>query len=163
MSERVKSLVIASLDDVALGDYGDELPLHITVVPPFTHERIRTREVSRVIEEQLRPVEPFVVVGGEKAMFGDHDDIPVRKVGSAALHVVHNLLVPALQQLSHVDINTRWALEKYNPHSTFIADRGLDDGAEVQVAKLYLAQRMKLKDMPKAWFIANEFRLGEGA
>ncbi len=70
MSERVKSLVVANLAHPVLELGGDtkKLPLHITIVPPFRHDRIATGHISRCIAEELECIDPFTIVAHEVAM-----------------------------------------------------------------------------------------------
>jgi 2'-5' RNA ligase len=156
MTEHVKSTVFVSLDETAVGEYANKLPLHITVIPPFEHDNDQTIYIENIVSAQLELIEPFSITGREEDDFGsDH----VRLVGSEVLRTVHLQLLPLIKSIEGVNINVDFAGDNYNPHSTFIGNRGLAAGERRRITSLYMGQR-RPSETEKIWHVVEEFKLG---
>ncbi len=166
MPGRVKSLVVANLAHPVLELGGDtkKLPLHITIVPPFRHERIATGRIAREIGEALESIDPFTIVAGEEAMMGvnEQDGVLARKVGAQSLYVVHNLIMPVVEQFPGVEIDTQFAYENYTPHATHTETHRLYHNDTHKIDALYLFQKTKLSQGHPTWYVAAKYPLGEG-
>jgi hypothetical protein len=164
MLERVKSIVIASLENIKVGDHSEELWPHVTVVPPVEHPRLYTSEIADAVGEQLEGISPFDIEAGEVAMLDVNEGKPARKVGSKVLHIVHNRIIPVLRRKSHVEIDTSYALTDFEPHVTFDEEQEeiIALAERRNITSLFLAQRAKLKGYPKSWFVAREYKLDKG-
>ncbi len=163
---RVKSLVMVNLAHPVLELGGDtkKLPLHITVVPPFRHDRIATGHLAREIGEALEGIEPFDVVAGEEVMLGmnEADGVLARKVGAQSLYVVHNLLMPVVKGFPGVEIDTRFTDQNYTPHATHTETQRLYKGQTRHIDALYLFQKTRLSRGHPAWYVAAKYPLGKG-
>lgn len=149
MLKNVETTVFVSLDPTEVGDAAPKQPLHITVVPPFPYA-----DIDRILAEQVSSIEPFAVKAEGEDQFGRQR---VRLVGSQALHRVHNRLMNAIMATG-AEIDTRFALDQYSPHSTYIGDRGLAEGEERTIDALYVGVK-ELSPDGKLWRIAGKYDL----
>ena len=176
----VKSLVMANLAHPALPLGGDakKLPLHITIVPPFWHDRIATGRIAHAIGEKLADIDPFTIVAHEEVMLGvnEQDGVLARKVGAQTLYTVHDLLMPVLldelpnEKDIDIAINTKYANQRYTPHATHTETQRLNKGEMRYIDALYLFQKTKLSQSRKdktspnhpVWYVAAKYPLGKG-
>jgi hypothetical protein len=170
---RVKSLVIASPDDVKLGmgEHDESFPLtrikYIPMTPLLTYDRLHTAQIAGKIEQMLKHTKAFRVHAVDEKIYEINEKQSARKIGSGTLHVVRHALVGMLRELSNVTMNkqhiTRNSLTKFNPYMVFPKDEGplqMDD--RLDIPSLYLAQRLTLGGLPPSWYIAAEYPLGSG-
>lgn len=163
LPERVKSFVMADVSgqDLEVGNRLDKPTLHITVVPPFTHRRIATADISRAIGAELDAVRSFDVVAREEIKaFNGSGWGRARKVGSYMLYAVHHRLVSAMAGHPEVDIDTSHALDNYLPHSSFKDGSGLLINEKQEIDALYLMQKTEIGDTAPAWYVAAKYDLG---
>lgn len=163
--ERVKSLVMANLahPEQELGDDMEDLPLHITIVPPFWHDRIATGRIAHTIGATLADIDPFTVTAQEEALLpvNKDDGVFARKVGAHTLHVVHNLLIPVVKKISGVEIDTQFTGDNYTPHATNTETQRLERDDWRYIDALYLLQKIELSNSDPAWYVAAKYPLGE--
>lgn len=165
MAERTKSIVFVSLEPTQVGKSSPELPLHITVVPPFEHPRAATDAVLHTVGSKLAHAEPFTVVGGELDFFGPNNEHVVRRiVGNQALTAIHLQLFDGLDTVRGVELDRTYAgsAELYNPHSTYKSSQGFAEGQTHTVTELYVAQKRKYinaRGMHKAWQVISKYDL----
>lgn len=165
LPERVKSLVMVDLAEPAIGLGNDvaKLPLHITIVPPFVHDRIATSHISRLMGNAAQDIDAFTITAEEEVMPGmnKEDGVFARKVGARSLYVVHNLLMPIVQDFPGTEIDTQFTHDRFTPHSTYIDGQGLQKGDSRFVDTLYLFQKTALTGDDPSWYAAAAYQLGK--
>lgn len=162
LPERVKSFVMADVSgkELQIGDRLDKPTLHITIVPPFTHRRIATADISRTIGAELGALRSFDVVAREETRaFNGSGWGRARKVGSYMLYAVHHRLVTAMEEHPEVEIDTSHALDDYMPHSSFKDGQGLLVNEKQEIDALYLMQKTDIAEMGPAWYVAAKYNL----
>lgn len=139
----VRSLVFAVIDPVAVGqNHGRQLPLHVTLVPPFTHPAQLVCSIEHAVHTVASQWRPFGAVGVGEALFGPERDVRVQRLGGVELHRLHVELCAALAALSpQVQLDDTYAGPRYSPHVTEYRGRGLAVGAQVTVGAVALASK----------------------
>lgn len=166
--EQTVSTVFASIGTELLKQEHCSLPLHITVLPKFIHDKTADHEVGSLLSRVLSRHEAIIIEVGEEDYFGTPDqverrEIHVRKIGGAGLHAIHNELLGAM--MWHVPpfpgmvIDATYVGPSYNPHVSDNNGKALGGaGDKLLVSELYLARR-PLHAPPQAWEIAEVFQL----
>lgn len=176
---RVKSLVMADLAHPPLEIGADvrKLPLHVTLVPPFHHERLATSHIARLIGEKLEDIRPFTITAlHEEDLTANkkHETVRVRRVGAKTLYTVHNLLMSVVlglpeefkqeglpEKFQQVDIDTKHTGVHYKPHATPTETQRLNIGETRHINALYLMQKVKLSNSHPMWYVAAKYPLGK--
>jgi hypothetical protein len=176
LSERVKSLVIANLAHPPLELGGDtrKLPLHVTIIPPFRHNRILTGRISHIIAEALEDVDSFTIHAEEEVMLEvnkrkERGEVKARKVGAQTLYTVHNKLISAIEdfnregtdQYDEVSMDVQFAKRRFIPHATHTESQRLNRGEKRQINALYMLQKMQLSGSHPAWYVAAKYPLNK--
>lgn len=91
-------------------------PLHITIVPWFMGGKQLAIDTVEAIAARTPPL---TVKLGEAAMFGPHNNVPVRRIiNTLPLQALHQALLAALQQAGLQFHSTRYCGRKFNPYIT---------------------------------------------
>ncbi|MEP6710701.1 MAG: hypothetical protein ABJA64_03195 [Candidatus Saccharibacteria bacterium] len=160
MSEKLKSLVFVSLDVSRVGTEKEDLPLHVTMVPPFFRVNPdRNEALSESLHQAFKDLKSFAITGLEDATYGPDEDIPVRKVGGSVLYIVHDMIMPIAARFDR-QIDTTYTGKNYSPHATYIGDRNIKHDERRNIKSLFLAQKTKA-EAPSNWRILEEYHLGE--
>ena len=169
-SESNKLILIASLEEGDLfGEERSRLPLHITVLQPFTAPERSVGALSKEIRREVTGYPPIDVIGCDEDYFGSPEqverrEIRVRKIGGEGLHQLHRALLPIVTTIPGVMYDTTFAGERYSPHSTYIGDEGLEHDEVRHIDKLYLCQKLVAHDNFRdkdsvSWRFAHVFPL----
>lgn len=139
----VRSLVFAVIDPVTVGqNHGKQLPLHVTLVPPFTHPVHLAGAIDDAIQMVAARWCPSGAVDLGDALFGRKQDVRVQRLGSGELYRLHIELCAALAAVStQVQLDDTYAGPRYSPHVTEHCGRGLAVGEQVTVGAVALASK----------------------
>ena len=136
-------LLTSSLAPIERGQtFEGSLPLHVTVQQWFSLEY--ERAFINALQNLATRFEPFDIEGGDEALFGPNNDLPVRlvrRVGRLArLHAQTGELVTRFGGELR---NPEWAGDRYNPHVTHV------DGAELKEGEVVTLRTIELiKSVP---------------
>lgn len=155
----VRSLIFGVIDPVRAGqNHGNQLPLHVTLVAPFTHPAHLARAIADAAHTVARQWRPFDAVGVGDALFGNAHDVRVQRLSSGELYRLHAELYVALDELSpEVQLDDTYAGPRYRPHVTEHHGKGLAMGQEVTVDAVAMASKQA-----GAWVTGRVITFGLG-
>lgn len=153
---------------VALGEYLESWPLHVTLIPPFFEIPDGYRDdFDACIQYVANSTDPLQVAGEEEVMLGSSHNVRARRVGGAGLKRLHLDLLGAVEfAADHRKINRDFTGELYNPHVSFRADKGIAEGEIVQINQILLAAEQDGKKYIAAKYPLagyDEYHFNEGA
>lgn len=142
---RPLNLLVCTLDQVEVGDiFLNGTPLHVTVQPWFTIRENSKQDLKLTLAQYAATQFPFTITGGERALFGPDDDLPVTKVGEGAtqLAALHLATLELIKKMGGV-VESRWIEDKYVPHVSdrYQEGRSLQPEESVVIRALQLVRR----------------------
>jgi len=146
VSARNEHLIVVSLEPLAHGEAFVDWPLHTTIVPWFSVEDGREKDLDSLLKEISGRHKPVVAKIGEVAMFGPRKDVPVNIVlPSRELTELHLDVFETLEGNGFPVHQTEYCGENYRPHISHQAEKKIYDGAEVRMSKLALIKQTRQK------------------
>lgn len=119
---RPLNLLVCTLERVEAGDtFPNGTPLHVTVQPWFAVRENTERDLRLALVRYADMQSPFAITGGERALFGPNNDLPVTKIdeGVVQLTALHLTTLGLIKKLGGT-VDSPWIQEKYVPH---VSDR----------------------------------------
>ena len=169
-SEQTVSTVFATVDTELLRNERRSLPLHITVLPLFMHNKAVDQKVSGLLHKVSSRHNETIVTVGDDDYFGtpeqvERREIHVRKLGGAGLHRLHNDLLEEVMYhippLPGLVMEATYVGPSYSPHVSDHHGKNLDaTQRELLISELYLAQRPRYA-APHDWRITEVVQLGK--
>lgn len=152
-------LFTSSVDPIKEGQrFAGQLPRHVTLWQYF---RLQNEQCNALIAQTAAVVDefsPMTIQGGERALFGPENNVPVRRVISlgrgAMLAMLHDELGVVLEHNHATVKNPEWAYENYRPHMTYVDGRALEEGEQATLQTLELIEKdssTKNKIVRKIW------------
>lgn len=134
-------LLTSSLEPIKKGQqFEGALPLHLTIQQWFTLEY--ERAFQNALQNYVGTVSPFEVIGDEEALFGPENNVSVRRVRNVGkLAIVHAKTKELLEQFGGELLRPEWAGAGYNPHVTYVGDRGIGENEPVLLKTIELIKR----------------------
>lgn len=119
-----------------------QLPLHCTVFQYFS-----TVEDVDVLRRELRHLctyaKPIELIGGEPAMFGRDEDVPVNLVeATQELRDFHSAIEMLLKELGATIHEPAWAGDGYRPHVSKVNGEGFGPEQRVVIDHVTLVSKL---------------------
>ena len=135
-------VIVAPLETVRTGSEfrTDSLPLHVTLVPPFTTSApIET--VTRLVESTCQGFRALTVRAARRELFGRHRDVPVVTLEQDdALRGLHTALLDAIEPVAQERAD-RHVRDDYRPHTSVQRGRTIVPGEPVTIDRVALVDR----------------------
>ncbi len=156
-------LITSSLDPVNEGDvFPKGLPRHVTIWQYFQLPDFRREAFIEEVGKAIEGFSPLEILGTDYAEFGPNNDVPVRRVralgSGATLVALHAVLGEVIQRNDGEIRNPEWAFENFNPHTTYVNGRALE---EAEYAKLSTVELVEQTPPSKDKIIRNVWELEE--
>lgn len=146
MSAKNEHLVVVPLEPLKHGEPFVDWPLHTTIVPWFSVEEGRERDLDGLLKEVAGRHKPISAKVGELAMFGSKRDIPVSVLSpNQELHALHLDVFSTLGDNGFPIHQTEYCGENYRPHISHQAEKKFFDGAEIHISKFALIRQTRQK------------------
>lgn len=154
--EPTPTVVFVPLEPVTVADRFDQLPLHITLVPPYV-QYVRTfRATSGRVADVASRWSHFAAAAGVQAMYGPQRSVPVREVDGVQLSRLHDELVTMISDIrGNIHMDDRYMGARYSPHVTDTASRRLMAGEDALVNSIAVARKHS-----RRWTITDLIPLG---
>lgn len=135
-----EKLIVSTLEPVEVGQQFNSLPLHVTLMPWFEITQESTNALNRYLKVIARRTDKLVLKGEEEAMFGENEDVRVRKLAASTLRLFHFDILAAVNW-SDGKCQSPYIAENYNPHVSFVGDESIGQGEVVDVHALQVIER----------------------
>ncbi len=139
----VEFLLTSSIDPIQKGQFfpNGPLPRHITIQQWFS---LKSEEaVMNSLQNYATTLKPFEVVGGEEALFGPENNVPVRRIQNE--HRLLKIHADTLEIITRIGggalANADWAGEGYKPHITYVDGEALEEDEPATLRTIELIKR----------------------
>lgn len=142
---RPLNLLVCTLERVEAGDtFFNGTPLHVTVQPWFMIPENSKDDLRLALVQYATTQPPFTITGGERALFGPNNDLPVTKIseGVARLTALHLTTLGLINKMGGT-VSSSWIQDKYVPHVSdrLQEERSLHPEESVVLRALQLVRR----------------------
>ena len=181
--ERVASMVVGlpRSEDVSEILPGS-LPIHVTIVPEFEHDRALTTVIRDAFDEIAARYAPFHLTGDQEKLFGTPEQIARAEIrvralaglGHESLRTLHSEMLAHLydrhadevrQGATGITIrNAHFAGEQYAPHVSYYraheaaATEGIEQGESFMIDRLHFVQG---QPGARQWSVVKTYELGQ--
>ncbi len=155
-------LITSSLDPVQEGQvFLKGLPRHVTIWQYFQLPDSYLDALTSTVGEVVEGFSPLEIIGAKRAMFGEHNDTPVRRIktigAGATLYALHAVLGAVIEQHEGTIASPEWAYDGFNPRVTYVEGRALRKGEREILTSVELIE----KTADKEKVVRNMWHLGE--
>ena len=135
-------LLTSSLAPIERGQvFEGSLPLHVTVQQWFSLEY--ERAFINALQNLATRFEPLEIEGGDEALYGQNNDVPVRLVRRVGrLARLHTQTGELVARFGGELRNPEWAGDHYSPHVTHVDGDELKEGEVVTIRTIELIKRV---------------------
>ncbi len=135
MAEHVNTAVFIGVNTIHKGFRSLELPLHVPLLPIFSIEKDRTKDLSEEISTRVSGFNIFRITGLDRELLED-----ARKVGGSTLYSLHDELHAVVKDFD-LKIDKAQAGKDYAPLAVDTSSQKLAENQVVQVREIYVAQQ----------------------
>lgn len=140
MAKKESLLLVGTLEPVEIGEVFDSTPAHVTILPWLSLQTGQQEVFDHMVPQVIGDYLPLEITGEQEALFGQQNDLRVRKVGSKAMHLLHNELLGMATSLG-VEMRDVWIGSDYAPHVTYKGEKGIEQGQKIVLESLQLFSR----------------------
>src|SRR3990167_990011 len=135
-----EKLIVSTLEPVEIGQQFNSLPLHVTLMPWFEITQESASTLNRYLNVIAKKTDNIELKGEEEAMFGENEDVRVRKLAASTLRLVNFDILAAINWSGGM-CQSPYIAENYNPHVSFVDDNSIAQGEVVDVHALQVFER----------------------
>ncbi len=135
-----EKLIVSTLEPVESGQQFESLPLHVTLMPWFEITQESAITLNRYLKVLAKKTDTLELEGEEEAMFGEDNDVRVRKLAASKLCLMHFDILAAINW-SDGKCQSPYIAENYNPHVSFVEGESIGQGETVDVHALQVIER----------------------
>lgn len=140
MANKESLLLVGTLEPVEIGEVFDSTPAHVTILPWLSLQPGQQEVFDHIVPQVIGDYLPLEITGEQEAFFGPKNDLRVRKVGSKAIHLLHNELLVMTTRLG-VEMRDVWIGSDYAPHVTYKGEIGIEQDQKIVLDSLQLFSR----------------------